>query len=1311
MKVYKQIAVQTILFLLFIVLPASATPVTQQRAAKAAETFIVLAHPAIEKAIARTVTPFDRSQLKVRQVRPLIQEGRLIGFIADLKPSGFVLLSADDDAPPVKLHSDSSSWEDLPASFLKIIETELSGDLMTLEEMKKQKRSVAPKHSKQWLALSDPVNQPASLSTLLPPNSGNILTTTAWNQVAPFNYYCPMIGGSQAYAGCSACTLAQIMRFYAQPRIVAKNHTDSNNSACSIYDTGPVDYDWANMQDYITTSSTLAQKQAVGQLIYHAAVALDSMFQFNSTAARSSDVPAVLQTYFGYSCGGYEQKAGFTDSQWYQKIVTDIDASRPIYYSLDQSDGSEGHAAVCDGYQSGNEIHLNLGWSGAGNEVWYTVDSVAPSQADWGASNPPVWTIHGAVFGITPPLPTITAISPSTLSPSPNAKTITITGLNFSAAGAPNGSTIELYDPANNATSITPINITPNSLQANVTVQTAGQWEVQVVNGTQLSPIFTFTVAPSIPQLVGLSVSGPANVIQNSGGNQFTATAIMSDGSTPTVTPTWSLSLGAPASISSTGQLTANGVGANTAITLTATYIYGGITKIANYGVTISPTANCGSYVTNSITNGDFETGTAAPWVTSVGAIVSSVDGFAYLGSYYLWLGGDNGTDTAYQTITIPSSATSATLSFYCNINSSEPTSFGAYDTFNATIRDTSGNLLTTVGNWSNLNGTSPGKQYYFQESFNLLSYTGRTIRVYFVSNCHLANNQTTNFRVDGVSVISSVPNPVVPALFGIGGPTSVAQGSTAQYNAVEVYCNNSVASVTANWSISSGPATISSSGILTPGSVSANTPATVTGIYNGARVDYPITIVHIAPVIVSLALNGQSSMSENSAAQFTAQAIYSDGSSQPASPIWSVSSGLGNISASGLLTVGQIGASSTTIVTAGLTVGGGSWTASQSIALVKGPSLYAIAPLSGTGGAISPSTGFVVNSGDDQTFTAYPDATHVVDQWLVDGNVVQAGGANYVLSSIQTNHNVEVTFDSMQSAPRTIMFAGEQWSVRTGTGNPGGITNNWSNDPSNVWVDASGQLHLMIREVGGTWYCSEIDEVTPTHYGMHRFYVASNIDQLQSNVVFSPFLYKDDTNEIDIEFSKTVSTTGSNAQYVVQPSSASSSNLLQFSLTLSNGNYSTHYIDWEPSGIHFKSFYGHYQEPPLGNLIEDYTYFGTNNPSDSLGLRTIINLYFENSIPPTNDVEVILTGADLPQPFQIISIKPVGQDVVLGWIGPAGSTCTVQSTEQATGSFTDLSSLIVFQGFGDVATNYIDSGAITNARARFYRIRQMWGP
>ena len=53
-----------------------------------------------------------------------------------------------------------------------------------------------------------------------------------------------------------------------------------------------------------------------------------------------------------------------------------------------------GHAVVCDGYQNGNEIHLNLGWSGSGN-AWYNMDSVAHGGY--------TWTIHGAVFGITPP--------------------------------------------------------------------------------------------------------------------------------------------------------------------------------------------------------------------------------------------------------------------------------------------------------------------------------------------------------------------------------------------------------------------------------------------------------------------------------------------------------------------------------------------------------------------------------------------------------------------------------------------------------------------------------------------------------------------------------------------------------------------------------------------------------------------------------------------------------------------------------------------------------------------------------------------
>ena len=98
------------------------------------------------------------------------------------------------------------------------------------------------------------------------------------------------------------------------------------------------------------------------------------------------------------------------------------------------------------------------------------------------------------------------------------------------------------YDPANNSYPVTPINITAtfNAIQHKCPVAT-GTWKVKVVNGSVHSSLFNFTVASVNAQLIGLSISGSANVNQNTSGNQYTATAIMSDGSTPTVTPTWSL--------------------------------------------------------------------------------------------------------------------------------------------------------------------------------------------------------------------------------------------------------------------------------------------------------------------------------------------------------------------------------------------------------------------------------------------------------------------------------------------------------------------------------------------------------------------------------------------------------------------------------------------------------------------------------------------------------------------------------------------------------------------------------------------------
>ena len=71
----------------------------------------------------------------------------------------------------------------------------------------------------------------------------------------------------------------------------------------------------------------------------------------------------------------------------------------------------------------------------------------------------------------------------------------------------------------------------------------------------------------------------------------------------------------------------------------------------------------------------------------------------------------------------------------------------------------------------------------------------------------------------------------------------------------------------------------------------------------------------------------------------------------------------------------------------------------------------YTVTPSVPVNGSLSPSTTQVVTSGTTITFTAMPNAGYGVNQWLVDGNVVQTGGTTYQLTNITTNHTVNVTF------------------------------------------------------------------------------------------------------------------------------------------------------------------------------------------------------------------------------------------------------------------------------------------------------------
>jgi pimeloyl-ACP methyl ester carboxylesterase len=166
-------------------------------------------------------------------------------------------------------------------------------------------------------------------------------------------------------------------------------------------------------------------------------------------------------------------------------------------------------------------------------------------------------------------------------------------------------------------------------------------------------------------------------------------------------------------------------------------------------GIFISRVA---SSQTELIVNGGFESGSTG-WVLAGGAAVSSGGGLARSGTAFLWLGGvEDEIDFGYQAVTIPANATTATLSFYWNIDSEED-AFFPYDFFTITIRDSGNAILATVRTLSNMDQTAPGNPFYSRQTFNLLPYAGQTIRIHFAS----ANDSSlvTNFRVDDVSIVA----------------------------------------------------------------------------------------------------------------------------------------------------------------------------------------------------------------------------------------------------------------------------------------------------------------------------------------------------------------------------------------------------------------------------------------------------------------------------------------------------------------------------------------------------------------------------
>jgi hypothetical protein len=145
--------------------------------------------------------------------------------------------------------------------------------------------------------------------------------------------------------------------------------------------------------------------------------------------------------------------------------------------------------------------------------------------------------------------------------------------------------------------------------------------------------------------------------------------------------------------------------------------------------------------------NRGFESGNVT-WVATAGVVTNSTGQTPRTGAWYAWLDGygTTHTDTLYQQITVPSSATSVTLSFWLKINTAETTTTTAFDTLRVQVRNSSNTLLSTLATYSNLNKTTG----YVLKTFDLTAFRGQTIRIYFLGTED--SSLQTSFVIDDTS-------------------------------------------------------------------------------------------------------------------------------------------------------------------------------------------------------------------------------------------------------------------------------------------------------------------------------------------------------------------------------------------------------------------------------------------------------------------------------------------------------------------------------------------------------------------------------
>lgn len=250
-----------------------------------------------------------------------------------------------------------------------------------------------------------------------------------------------------------------------------------------------------------------------------------------------------------------------------------------------------------------------------------------------------------------------------------------------------------------------------------------------------------------------------------------------------------------------------------------------------------------------------------------------------------------------------------------------------------------------------------------------------------------------------------------------------------------------------------------------------------------------------------------------------------------------------------------------------------------------------------------------------DQPYTAIkPDST-----WSASTHV----GMEYAALLVEPGYNPPAAMDALPALGagvvaiatvpgdpskrvqrHVVQFSGYEWVARAAPSNRGGKCDY---DPSNVWTDESGALHLKITGTPGAWKCAEVSLTSSLGYGTYVF-VMRDVSNLEPAAVLSIFTWdgpaeRENHREFDIEVSRWGEDVRENGRYAIQPYYVAG-NVSRF--VIPAGSFA-HSIRWEAGRIQFKTVRGTNISLRGPSLAEHSFQSGVPSPGNE---RVRMNLY-----------------------------------------------------------------------------------------------------